>query len=161
VEVIVRNERYIGYFQPIPVVSKEDGTFCIDSLTSGRYMLELVQSREELADWAAEPVEVITEAGKTKSGIKVELSRGGVLEVVVTNAVNKKPVKKASVSVQHEVSGRFYSRSDKDGIARIRLVPGEYQISYVYKEGYSRHRTQDAITIEDGKTEHIELELAR
>jgi len=162
VEVKVWSERYIGYFQPISVVSKEDGTFCIDSLTSDRYRLGLVHSRDELADWVAEPVEVITEAGKTKSGVKVELSKGGLLEVVVTEAVNKKPVKKASVSIRHVVSGRYlYSRSDKDGVAPIRLMPGEYQIYSVYKQGYSRHRPQDAITIEDGKTEHIEYELAR
>jgi hypothetical protein len=39
-------------------------------------------------------VEVVTEAGKTKSGIKVELSKGGLLEVLVTEAVSNKPVEK-------------------------------------------------------------------
>ncbi len=162
VEVIVNNDRYIGYFNPIPVVSREDGTFCIDSLTSDRYRLGLVHSRDELADWAAEPIEVITEAGKTKSEVRIEVSKGGILEVVVTDAVNKKPVEKASVSIRNQASREYHSgRSDKNGIARIRLVPGEYQISYIYKQGYSRQRPQDAITIEDGKTEHIEHELAR
>ncbi len=142
-----------------PISSKEDGTFGINALVGGKHLLQLVQSREELADWVAEPVEVITEAGKTKSGVKVELSKGGVLEVEVTDAVNKKPIKKASVVVQHEVGGRFYSLSDKDGVARIRLMPGEYQISYIYKQGYSRQRPQDAITIDDGKTARIEWQL--
>ena len=117
--------------------------------------------REGLGDWISESVEAITEAGKTVSDVKIELSKGGILEVVVTDAVNKEPVEKASVGVRNPASSQYHSsRSDKDGIARIRLMPGEYQMSQVYKEGYSRQRIQDAVTIEEGKTERIEYELA-
>lgn len=145
-----------GYFRPKPLISKEDGTFNIDALTATRYVLALVQSNQELPDWVTDPVEVITEAGKTQSGIKIELSKGGVLEVKVTDAVNKEPVEKASVSVSSQTSNRSaYSYSDKDGLARMRLMPGDYRITYVYKQGYSRQRLQDTVTIEDGKTEQV------
>ncbi|MFB0555856.1 MAG: carboxypeptidase regulatory-like domain-containing protein [Phycisphaerae bacterium] len=161
VKLIARSEQGIGYFRNKPLVSNEDGTFTLNALASDRFTLGLATPTEELADWIAESVEVITEAGKTKSGVKIELLKGGILEVVVTDALTKQPVEKASVSVQQPASSQYHSgRTDKDGIARIRLVPGEYQISYVYKEGYSRQRVQDAVTIEEGKTEHIEYELA-
>jgi len=161
VQVRFTNEQELGYFRPKPLVSKEDGTFNINALTSDRYILQLVQPREELADWVAEPMEVITEADKTKSGVKIELCKGGILEVVVTDAVNKQPVEKASVSVRNEEGSQYLnSRSDKNGIAQLRLMPGEYQMNSVYKQGYSRQGFQDAVTIEEGKTEHIEYELA-
>ncbi|GAF82271.1 unnamed protein product, partial [marine sediment metagenome] len=73
VQVMVTSEQDLPLFRPKPLISNEDGTFSIGALVSDRYILQLVPRREGLADWVAEPVEVITEAGKTKSGIKVEL----------------------------------------------------------------------------------------
>ena len=121
-----------------PVVSNADGTFMIDDLAAGTHIVGLVPPREELADWMAETVEVTTEAGKTQSGIKIEVRKGGILEVSITNA-EKKPVEKASVRIRQGESGQWLScRSDKDGLARIRLLAGDYQMRGVYKEGYSR-----------------------
>jgi len=143
-----------------PVVSKEDGTFSIPALAPGTYRVQPVRQREGLAEWVAGPVEVVTESGQTRSGVKIELSKGGVLEVVVTETEGKKPVDRANVSVRQE-TGRtgFGGISDKDGIARIRLVPGQYQ-AMVYKEGYSRAARQDTVMIEEGKTTRVELQLA-
>ncbi len=160
VEIRCASGQEAGYFRPKPLVSKEDGTFSIDALIATQYILALVQSNQELPEWVADSVEVITEAGKTESGIKIELAKGGVLEVQVTDAVNKEPVEDASVSVNSQVSNRSaHSRSNKDGMARMRLTPGDYQITYIYKQGYSRQRLQDTVTIEDGKTERVEYEL--
>jgi len=160
VQLISRSERGIGYFRTTPFASNEDGKFSINALASDRYILQLVQPREGLADWVSESVEVITEVGKTKSGVKIELLKGGILEVVVTDAVNKKPVIKASVGVRNQAISEYHSgRSNKDGIARLRLIPGEYQMSGLYKQGYSRQGRQETITVEDGKTERIEWQL--
>ena len=161
VKLIARSEQGIGYFRTTPFASNEDGKFSIHALASDIYTLGFAPSTDELADWIAEPVEVITETGKTKSGVKIELEKGGILEVVVTDAVSKHPLEKASVSVQQLASSQYLnSRSDKNGVARLRLIPGEYQMSSVYKEGYTRQGFQDVVTIEEGKTEHIEYELA-
>jgi protocatechuate 3,4-dioxygenase beta subunit len=150
----------IRYFGPRSLVSKQDGTFSIDALAPERYMLEVIQPREELPDWVAEPVEVITEAGKTQSGVKVELSKGGVLEVVVRDAVSKQPIEKASLNLLHETSGRYIGGSSgEDGMIRMRLLSGDYQVTYLYKQGYTQQRFQDTVTIEDGKTENLEYDL--
>jgi len=160
VKVRVMNQQDPPYFRPKPLVSKEDGTFSIGALASRRYTVELVPSREGLADWVAEPVEVITEAGKTKNDVKVELSKGGVLEVVFKDAVNKQSLEKVNVTIEHAIGGRsFSSRSNIDGVARMRLFPGRYLMNYIYKQGYSDQWSQDAFMIEKGKTERLEYEL--
>ncbi|MFC1637349.1 carboxypeptidase regulatory-like domain-containing protein, partial [Planctomycetota bacterium] len=158
VELVVKDDRNRSAQEPFD--SKEDGTFSIRSLAQRHYTVELVPSNKGLADWVAEPVEVITETGKTKSGIKIALSKGGLLEVVVTDALNKKPLEQAGVGVSNQAAGRSsYHRSDEKGIARIRLTPGDYQIYQVYKQGYASQRQQDTVTIEDDKTERLEYEL--
>jgi hypothetical protein len=161
VKISCTSGQEVGYFRPKPLVSKQDGTFDIDALMATQYTLQLIQPRDKLPDWVANPVEVITEAGKTKSGVKMELSKGGVLEVMAKDAISKQPVEKASVSLRHETSGQYISSSTgKDGVARMRLMPGGYQLTYLNKQGYSQQRLQDTVTIEDGKTQHLEYELA-
>jgi protocatechuate 3,4-dioxygenase beta subunit/5-hydroxyisourate hydrolase-like protein (transthyretin family) len=143
------------------IVSKEDGTFSMGSLTAGKKVLQIVPPAEGTADWVVEQVEVTTEAGKTADGVKVEVSKGGLLEVVVKDAETKKPLEKAGVSVHDQQSDKWLSaRTDKDGIARIRLTPGEYQVSGVYKQGYTSESRQEAVTIEDGATKRVEWLLA-
>jgi hypothetical protein len=145
-----------------PVVSKEDGTFSIDRLAPGEYLLQVATALAEEADWICDPVKVDVEAGKTKNGIKVELVKGGVLEVLVTDSVTRQPVDKAIVSIMPNGGGTGFGKStDEAGIARFRQMPGEYRISYLYKEGYSRQNLQEGtLMIEDGKTVRVERQLA-
>lgn len=145
-----------------PVVSKEDGTFSIDGLPPGQHLLQMASVPGQDADWISEPVDVVTETGKTKSGLKVELTKGGLLEVLLTDSISKRPIEQATVSIQ-PTGGSTGSANltDKAGIARIRLLPGEYRIVYLNKRGYSRLRLEEEIiTIEDGKTVRIEYQLS-
>jgi len=143
-------------------VSKKDGTFTIGDLEAGKYILKLDPPRKGPANWLAEPMEVTAEAGKTKNGVKYEVSKGGLLEVLVTESVNKKPIEKADVNVRDQARDQWFSgRSDKDGVAKIRLLPGEYQMSGIYKEGYARNEQKEAITIEENKTFRLEIQLPR
>ena len=144
-----------------PVVSRENGTFSIGGLAPGQHLLQVVSPPGETTAWIAGPVEVLTEAGKTQGGVKVEVTKGGVLEVLVTDSVSGQPVEGATVSVQPAGGGTGSgNRTDKAGIAQVRLAPGEYEIAYLHKQGYSRQRLpQDTITVEDGKTVRVEQEL--
>jgi uncharacterized GH25 family protein len=144
------------YGQESIVNSKEDGTFSINALCTGRHILQLAAPTKGLADWVAEPVEAITEPDKTTRGVKVELSKGGLLEVVVTEAGSNQPLDRASISIRDEKNKEWLSADcDKDGIARIRLVPGQYQISGVYKQGFTSDRRQETVTIEEGATKRV------
>jgi protocatechuate 3,4-dioxygenase beta subunit len=143
-----------------PIASGEDGRFVIDALGAGAHTLRVVTPSGKEAEWIAESVEVVTEAGKTSSGVKVELSKGGLLEVVVAEAATKKPVQEARVSVQNQSRNEHFGAvSDSNGTARLRLIPGEYQISGVYRDGFARQNRQESVTIEDGKTTRLELEI--
>ena len=64
------------------------------------------------------------------------------------------------MSVRGKDSNRGRSGvSNANGIASLKLLPGEYEIQRVYKEGYSFEKTQQALTIEVGKTARVEIEL--
>jgi protocatechuate 3,4-dioxygenase beta subunit len=143
-----------------PSVSGEDGKFTIDSLVDGTHTLRIVTAAGKEAEWIAEPVEVVTEAGKTKSGVKLQLSRGGLLEVVITDAATGKSVEQARVSIRQEAGDEYFSAvSDANGIAGVRLMPGEYQMTSVQRDGYSRVSEAETITIADGTTTRIERQL--
>jgi protocatechuate 3,4-dioxygenase beta subunit len=153
-----RNQLFSGLE---PVASGKNGAFSINALPAGKHTLQPVSKKDSSADWVAEPVEVTTEPGKTESNVKIELSKGGLLEVVVTEAESKKPIERASITIMQPSGNRPLSTlSDKEGIARIRMAPGEYRSINVYKEGYSYQRSQEPITIEDGKTTRVEYQLA-
>ncbi|MHC4457113.1 MAG: carboxypeptidase regulatory-like domain-containing protein [Planctomycetota bacterium] len=161
VQLMLMQERNRPLLGQEPIASNEDGTFSFNALTAGSHILRVVPPREELADWVAEPLEVATEAGKTTSNVKIEVCKGGILEVVVTEAATEKPVEKASINIRDEENDQwFHTQSDKDGIARIRLLAGQYSLSGVHKQGYSRGQQEETVTIEDNKTARLETQLS-
>jgi protocatechuate 3,4-dioxygenase beta subunit len=156
------SENQFGYFRPKPLVAKADGTFSVGALSPNQYVLELIQPRDKLPEWVAKRLEVITTAGETKSGINIEVCKGGILEVKITDTVTKTPIDKASVSVvvRNQANSQYQgSILDKSGVARMRLLPGDYQIRPISKQGYLRKSVRDTITIEKGKTENLAYEL--
>jgi len=154
-KLIVMSQGNRPLFGQEPVISEDDGTFSINALAAGNYLVQLVRSRQRLAEWVAEPVIVKLEAGQTKQDMKIELCKGGILEVLVIEAETNKPLDKASVSIRDEKYKRWLStKSSEDGIARIRLMPGGYQLSGVYMQGYMSNRDQKSVTIKEGARKH-------
>ena len=149
-----------GTFGVKPVVSKDDGTFSFEGLEANTYTIRDVPSRDKIAQWVIKPATVTTAAGQTSSGIILEASKGGMLEVTIRDN-EKKPV--AGVSVYALMNNNDKQGgsgvSNSDGIAAIRLAPGEYALQGAYKEGYSTLRKQQTVTVEDGKTTRLDIEL--
>ncbi|MCX5634287.1 MAG: carboxypeptidase regulatory-like domain-containing protein, partial [Planctomycetota bacterium] len=160
VKLICTGENPGGQFGVKPVVSKDDGTFSFDGLEAKTYTIRDVPSREKPAEWVIKPATVTTTAGQMSSGIILEASEGGMLEVTIRDN-EKKPVAGASVSVRGKDSNQGASGvSNSEGIAAVRLAPGEYIVQGAYKQGYSSPpREQQTVTIEDGKTARLEIEL--
>jgi len=157
VEVVARSGQEFGFIRQKPVAGDDNGKFSMGALISETYVLGLAQPSEGVADWIAQPLEVTTEAGKTKSGIKVELSKGGLLEAVVTETISKEPVEEARIRIRQQGKNKnIIAVSDKNGIASIRLMPGEYQIRNINKDGYSSQSQEEIVTMEEGKTKRIE-----
>jgi len=162
VKVVAKSSQDIISSMPTPVAaSDEDGKFSMGALIAETYVLGLEQPSEGPADWIALPLEVTTEAGKTKSSIKIELSKGGLLEAVVMETASKEPVEKARIRIRRPGETKnIIAVSDKNGIAAVRLMPGEYQIRNIRKDGYSSYSTQwqqeEIVTMEEGRTTRIE-----
>lgn len=148
---------------PLPqglLVSAEDGSFSVGSLAPGAYTVQLASRADKVADWVAEPVGVSLKAGETKSDIKLELVKGGIVEMLVKEGVTGKPIEKASVSLRPSERDQWTgSQTDPNGLARVRVTPGTYAISGAYKQGYSGQRQQEQIEINDGETKRLEYTL--
>ena len=124
-------------------VSAKDGTFRFKTLPAGRYLVTLLPPEGKPVERVAEPVTVPVEAGKTAAGLRIELIRGAIIEVAVTDAGSRRPVDDAVVRVMTsgEPVTTFTGRTDKDGIARVRVPPGAYRSPTVYKPGYNTTRS--------------------
>ncbi len=109
-----------------PTDSNTDGTFRLPALPAGQYGLH---PRSKSADWVGAVVPVTVKSGQAVTGLKIEVSKGGILEVVVTDAASNTPLEKASAGV-HAPQGNqwFYGTSNAEGVARIRLTPGTYEV---------------------------------
>ena len=160
IRVLVLNKGGLSQFRPAPVVSADDGTFSMGGLTPDTYTVQIARPTDQMTDWVADPVDVVTEVGKTKSGIKMELCKGGMLEIVFKDAVTSKPIEGANVSIRDRLSVLGMSaQSDANGIARLRLMPREYEINSAYKQGYSVQLSRKSVLILDGKTTREVYEL--
>ena len=94
------------------VTSKADGTFGVSALPGGKYFLQVMPS----GDWTSELVEVTTEAGKTKSGLKVEVSKRRVQDFTATDAATKKRSERKIAGVVRDEEG------EPVGHAKIRFM---------------------------------------
>jgi uncharacterized GH25 family protein len=141
-----------------PVVSAEDGSFSFAGLPGMQCSIGLVQPSKETSQWVAEPVSVTVEPGKTAGGVVLSVSRGGVVEVKVVDR-DKKPLAGANITATSAEGGLSHTgTSDDNGVATIRLNPGNYAVK-VYKEGLMQPREDTTCLVEDGKTATVEVVL--
>ena len=173
---------------PKTATTAPDGTFHFGALTAGAYVVQLSTSRdrigvlragasvvplpttpEPMAEWVAQPLRVTVKAGETKSDLKLQLTKGGIIEVLVKDAAGR-PVNGATANLfrvqdAQSLGGRSLNgRTDENGLARIRVAPGRYVFAGAFKEGFARRtgvlNASDAIAVEEGETKRIEHVLA-
>jgi uncharacterized GH25 family protein len=135
-----------------PIVSAADGTFQISNLPPGKYILNIVDN----SDWIAEPVTVDVQG---TIGTRILLQKGGLLEVKVIDSATDKTLEGVSVSIRDQASGHSYGcTTDPTGLAKKQLLPGNYEIS-AYKQGYRHTQNAAVAVIENDKTAAIEIRL--
>ncbi len=156
--VTYSGNRTLDGYDPVRVGA--DGTFSLPALPAGEYALQMATPRGKAADWVGAPVPVAVKAGQAVTGLKIEVSKGGVLEVAVTDAATNKPLEKASAGVRAAAGGQwFHGTSDAEGIVRIRLAPGSYQLQGTSKQGYDYEQQSQTITIEEGAAKRVAVAL--
>jgi protocatechuate 3,4-dioxygenase beta subunit len=157
VEVVAHADRRQS--APLPskrAVTAPDGTFQIGGLSAGSCVVGLSTTRGQMPEWVAEDVWTSLQAGATKSDIRIELTKGTIVEVLVKDTAGK-PVEKVGAYLRRAgYEQGFGDRTDENGLARIRVLPGTYNVSQIFRPGYIPPETTDQVTVAEGETKRIE-----
>jgi hypothetical protein len=136
-----------------------DGSFSF-RVPPGEYTLQLVAPRDEVAPWVAEPVSLELAPGQAADP-KIVVRSGGIWEIAITEAGSDRPLAQAHVSIRElaSISNVMSATSGADGVARIRLLPGGYEIESVLCDGYAYDGQRRTVAIEEGDTQRVVLTL--
>ncbi len=147
---------FFGFGEREPAQSGTDGAFHISDVAAGSYRIQAVFGTNAIPEWVAEAVPVSVEVGKTTHGVQVTAARGGLLEVAVLGQSDRKPLAQVMVNAYRE-NFQTAGTSDSNGIAFLRLTPGDYQVM-AFRESMPANQT--SASVEAGKTNRIEMEIA-
>jgi len=161
---VVNGER----FWPAAVTGA-DGAFRIGGLPAGKFSLRLVAAPGEAGDWTSGFLEVELAAGQVKKNVVLTAAKGGLFEAILLDAADGRPIDKGVLRVcaaNDEVpfmTQRYWAgRSNREGLAVVRLPPGTYRIVGGGKDGEYLHHVpsaMDRFTVTEGKRQQIELRL--
>jgi uncharacterized GH25 family protein len=138
------------------VTSGADGAFQFQDLGAGSYSIHATFGTNAVPEWVADAAAVSVEAGQTARGVQVSAMRGGFLEAALTGKEDAKPVAHIAVNAYKE-NYQSAGTSDSNGIALLRLPPGDYQ---VMASSPTMSGSQTSASVEAGKTNRVELEIA-
>ncbi|MCK4627305.1 MAG: carboxypeptidase regulatory-like domain-containing protein, partial [Phycisphaerae bacterium] len=79
------------------------------------------------------------------------------MEVTVTDETDKKPLSGARIGLR---GVQWYGgRTDKNGVARIRLPSGTHRLSNVSKQGYISLQMRESVEVVEGQTQRLAFQL--
>lgn len=139
-----------------PALSAADGAFRLTGLSAGSYRIQAAFGTNALPEWVADTVPVSVESGQTTRGVQLTAVPGGLLEVAVLGQDDSKPRAQIMVNAYKE-NFQSAAHSDSNGIALLRLPPGDYQ---VVASRQSMSAGQVPASVEAGKTNRVEIEIA-
>lgn len=139
-----------------PDRSQPDGTFRLNDVPAGTYRLMPVFGTNIPPEWVAEGASVTVEKGEVSREVALTAIRGGLLEVLLVSRGDRKPIEGVNVNA-YQQNGAGAAISGTNGLARLRLVPGEYQVA-TFSTG--RRTENSSVTVEAGQTNRLEFELA-
>ena len=148
-----------------PVKSGPDGTFRITDVPAGPYHLTATFGTNSPPEWVAESAGVEVASGQTKRDVQLTATPGGLLEVSVRRETDHKPVAEIRVTARARTDGiaggqifrpQAMGVSDSNGLARLRLPPGDYQ---VFALRAVLQNDAESATVAAGTTNRIEMEV--
>jgi protocatechuate 3,4-dioxygenase beta subunit len=147
---------YFTAFSDEPVQSGIDGTFVFKNVAAGSYHVHAVFGTNGSSEWVADTAPVTVEAGQVARGVELTAMRGAVLEVSVLGQDDHQPVAKVNVNVSRE-NFQASAVSDKTGMARLLVSPGNYQVM-AFQRGMPASPTTAAVAA--GMTNRVEIDVA-
>lgn len=134
----------------------KEGRFSLSGLSGGKYRVSIVGAGKDLPEWIGSQEKAPVETGKVASDVKIEAVRGGILELVLTDAATNEPVAGTALLHIAIAEDRRIGQSgwaSKDGVARFHLAPGNYAVTAVGAVGYSYEQGKGKpFRVEEGKT---------
>ncbi len=147
---------FLAFGESEPVQSAADGAFHISDVAAGSYQIRAVFGTNAVPEWVADTVPVSVESGQSMRGVEVTAGHGGLLEVAVLGQNDRKPQAQVSVNAYRE-NFQSATRSDSNGIALLRLPPGDYQVA-ASRESMPANPT--SVSVATGRTNRVEIEIA-
>ena len=164
VPLVIRTKRdredITNLYIPNRTRSDATGDFEFPGVPEGEHLVEVFVPPDGSAEWAGLPVEIATQAGVSLSGVEVAVTKGGLIEVAVRGAYTGKPLRHIrAYASQKEPPFWANTPTDAEGNARLRVLPGDFEVS-AWGTGFLSWRATEAISVADGQTVRLEARLA-
>ncbi len=157
------NTKYANYSCVAPVTSGLDGSFACAGLAANDYSLQIVGPYGQQADWVGKDVKVTVAAGRTAE-VNVPVGKGGLVEVTILDATTDKPIENAIANVSQPASFGLHPcwyhsvRTNADGLARLRVPPGECRLA-MWADAYNYFADPDPLIIAKGESVQRQVSL--
>lgn len=144
------------------LVTDKDGRFRFEGLAEGLYSIGLLEGIAEGGAWVTVGAKAQVAAGQITSGVMIELTPPGILEVEVRDESTGRGVADALVTVERvgDMGDMTFGRTDTTGIARIPLMGAQYVLRSVIAEGYRRIEGGETISIAEGQRHRLTAKLS-
>jgi len=161
VELTIKADReredILNHYYTRTIIADTNGAFECAGLAEGKHKIELAEPENGTASWIAKPVEINIIPGRTTEDVKVLLDKGEFIECTIRDSSSEQPLAGMRVSAYGE-AGRANSVTEKTGIAKLRVPPGEYQ-AYASGDGYISWRVNEPIIVKAGEKTHLDILL--
>ncbi len=110
-------------------------------------------------EWAGIRQGVEAKTGK-HAEVKIELTRGQIIEVRARDAKTGRPVKGFVAGLSGpEPKCSAIGMGDRDGVARLRVVPGQFPHMWVFTPRYREYQPQEPVKVQPGKPLRLDVAL--
>jgi len=162
VELLIKTgkdtEDIINRYLPFTVKSGVDGSFVCDGLPEGKHIIESPINETQVADWVSEQGEVNISLNASTDDIEVKVQKGGFIEYTVCQHDTKLLLSEVYVTTSNN-NFRTRSKTDKKGITRQRMFPGEYGAYAWGGSGYDYWNSDQPLIVKEGEVTHVDIEL--
>jgi peroxiredoxin len=153
-------EDILNRYLPVTVVTGAEGSFVCEGLPEGKHIIESAIKEAQIADWVDEQVEVNVPLKTLMDDVEVKVQKGGIIEYSVSQYDTKQLLSEVYVTTSND-NFRTRSKTDKQGITRQRMLPGEYGAYAWGGSGYDYWNSGQPLIVKEDEVTHVDIELKK